>query len=638
MRNRLSLLVLIGALAAQSAVRVLHVKERTDVASGASLPYERILAKAHFVLDPKLPQNRGIVDLDLAPVNAEGLVEFTSDVLVLKPLDPSKGNGTALIDVPNRGNFLSLAAFNRAATRGPGEAGDRFLMDRGFTIVSVGWQWDVPEAADRLGLQAPKLREPVTGLARAEFVPNKSESGFSLGDRDHRVYPPADTGDAANRLFVSDAPGAPRREIPRSRWRFVNKTAVEVDGGCEAGKIYELVYRATDAVPAGLGFAAVRDMASFFKYGTSPMLLGDQRQFIKRTIGFGISQTGRFLRHMMYEGFNQDEKGRKALDGVWAHVAGAGRGSFNHRFAQPSRDGQPHLHYSWPADQFPFADSVLSDPLSGGKGGLLDRVRQLQVEPKMFLTNNSYEYWGRAASLIHTTPDGARDASHGDSVRIYFITGGQHGNGAPPPARAATSKNLTNPLDPRWALRAMLVAMHEWLKDGVEPPASAHPRIEGGELVRASDVKHPKHIQAPRHPRVPRVLDFGAEFQTKGLVSNEPPKEGAEYRILLPQVDADGNEKAGVRLPEVEAPLGAYAGWNFRSAATGSPDRLVAFTGSFFPFSAEEIRKRYGSRESYLARVRKSAESLTARRLLLASDTDAVVETAGRLWDAVASR
>jgi hypothetical protein len=569
-------------------------------------------------------------------VNADGLVEFSADLLVLRPRDPSKGNGTALVDVPNRGRIVVNSAFNRGTSaldpQSSADVGDGFLLQRGFTIVSVGWQWDVPDAPGRLGLQAPRLREAVTGLARAEFVADKRTNGFSLGDRDHRAYPVVDPADEANRMYLRRGPGTPRSEIPRTRWRFVDNTRVELDGGCEPGLIYEVVYRATGAVPAGLGFAAVRDVAAFLKYGRSPFLLGDQQRFIKRTIGFGVSQTGRFLRHMMYEGFNQDEKGQRALDGVWAHVAGAGRGGFNHRFAQPSRDGQPLLHYSWPVDQFPFADTETRDPHTGRTGALLALVKERKVAPKVFYTNNSYEYWGRAASLIHTTPDGKTDLAPDSETRIYFLAGGQHGAGSLPPVRNQT-QNLTNPLDFRWAMRALLIDFHEWLKDGVEPPPSAYPKISAGELVSPSEVKYPAHVRAPRWLRLPQVLDFGPDFAAKGIASVEPPKEGPEYTVLVPQVDEHGNERSGVRLPDLQVALGVYTGWNLRSQTMGAPDRMIAFTGSFFPREAAEIKKLYADKNSYVRQVREAAEQLVARRLLLASDVDRVVEREAQLWD-----
>jgi hypothetical protein len=621
---RLGALACLLATLAQPAVDRIYIKERTDVAGGASFgsvgPYERITATAVFRIDPKLKQNRSIVDLDLAPVDAEGLVEFTSDLLVLKPRDPAKGNGTALIDVPNRGRVLSVSQFNR----GSDEVGDGFLMQQGFTIVSVGWQWDTPEIPGRLGLKAPRLRGDITGLVRSEYVPDKSVGGFSLADRDHVAYPVADEKDPANRMTVSDGPGLPKREIPRAKWRFVDKKAVELDGGCEPGKIYEVVYRGTGAVPVGLGFAAVRDMASFFKYGTSPFLLGDQKQFIKRTIGFGVSQTGRFLRHMLYQDFNEDEKGRIALDGVWSHVAGAGRGGFNHRFAQPSRDGQPLLHYSWPVDMLPFTDD-----------GLLARVKAGKAAPKIFYTNGSFEYWGRAASLIHTTPDGARDVAPDANSRIYLLAGAQHGAGSLPLKRANT-QNIDNPLDQRWALRALLVAMNSWLKDGVEPPASAYPRIATHELVPANQVKYPAPVRAPKFFRIPRALDFGPDFVAKGIISIEPPKEGAEYSVLLPQVDGDGNELGGIRMPELDVPLGIYTGWNMRASSIGSPDRMIAFIGSFFPYS--DVSRRYATKDAYLSRFRAAAGALASRRFALQADIDKMVETAGELWDAVAAQ
>jgi hypothetical protein len=507
-------------------------------------------------------------------------------------------------------------------------------MQMGFTIVAIGWQWDTPSIPGRIGLQAPRLPASITGIVRSEFVPVKSESGFSLGDRDHVLYPVADESDPTNRLYVSDGPELPRREIPRNRWRFVDKTSVTIEGGCEPGKIYEVVYRGTGAVPTGLGFVAVRDIASFFKYGTSPMLLGDQRQFIKRTIGYGTSQTGRFLRHYLYEGFNEDEKSRLALDGVWANVAGAGRGSFNHRFAQPSRDGQPLLHYSWPTDMFPFHDIAGRDPLTGREDGLLPQGAKAKFNPKIFYSNNSFEYWGRAASLIHMTPDGSSDLAPAANTRIYFFTGGAHGPGSLP-LKKTTTQNLENPLDFRWAMRSLLVAFHQWLKDGIEPPASAFPSRAQGELASLAELKYPRDIRPPKWPRVPEVLDFGPDLLTKGIVTIEPPKKGKAYTIFLPKVDGDGNEVSGVRMPEIDVPLGTYAGWNLRGPSIGAPDRMIAFTGSFFPFAAPEAKKRYGSKKAYLDKIRVAADGLVAKRYALPNDVEKMVDRAGQLWDAM---
>jgi len=641
MLMRLTPIALTAAMASYAAVTSLSVRERTELAGGVGFgntgSYERILVTAHFALDPRLPQNKSIADIELAPKNKNGLVEFTSDVLILQPRNPGKGNGTAIVDVPNRGRIVSVGVFNRASAsldpKSTAELGDGLLMRRGFTVVSVGWEWDEPAVSGRLGLHAPVL-PGITGLVRAEMVPEKSTNRFWLGDRDHIPYPVADEADPANRVYVQSAPGLPRREIPHSKWHFADRNTIEVEGGCEPGLIYEAVYRATGAVPAGVGFAAVRDMASFLKYGSPSVLSNGPQGQIKRTVGFGTSQTGRFLRDMMYQGFNQDEQNRKALDGVWAEVAGAGRGSFNYRFAQPSRDGQPLLHYSWPVDMFPFADSEMKDPVTGQSGGLLTRVQSLQVAPKVFYTNHSYEYWGRAASLIHITPDAARDVAPSGNTRIYFLAGGQHGSGSLPLGRHNT-QNVDNPLDIRWTMRALLIDFHEWLKDGVEPPASMFPHIASGELVSSKAVRYPAGIQRPQYPRVPHVLDFGPEFASKGLVTKEPPAEGTAYPIMVAQVDADGNEIGGVRLPDLDVPLGIYTGWNLRAPSIGSADRMIAFTGSFFGFAPEKLKKRYGTKDAYLTRFREAGQKLAGRRLALESDVAAMTDRAASLWDAV---
>lgn len=642
MRSNMEMLLRVAAVLVSftgilwPAVHRIQILNRAPVeggmAFGAAGPYERITATVSFTVDPKATANRAIVDLDRAPTNAEGQVEFTADLLIFRPKDPKKANGTVLIDVPNRGRPLVVSTFNA-----PGGAyGDGFLFDRGFTIAVVGWQWDTPDVEGRIKLRAPKLPANITGLVRGEFVTDAPVKRFSLGDRDQIPYPVADEKDRANRLYVSDAPGAERRLIPRDKWRFVDKTSVELDEPCAPGKVYEVIYKATGAVPVGVGFAAIRDMAAFFKYGEGPLVEGEEAQ-PARTLAFGVSQTGRFLRHMMYQGFNTDEKGRRALDGVWAHVAGAGRGGFNHRFAQPSRDGQALLHYSWPVDLFPFADGEQRDPHTGKSDALLKRVKELRVAPKIMYTNNSYEYWGRAASLIHTTSDGSQDLPPDENTRIYFVAGGQHGAGALPLKKTVT-QNLENPLDYRWALRSLLVAFDAWLRDGSEPPPSMYPKLSAGELVAPADVKYRDSIQAPQWPRIPNLLNLGTTFLSKGIVTNEPPREGAAYKILVAQVDADGNEVGGVKLPELMVPLGSYSGWNLRTAAIGNPERMTAFTGSFFPFSQAEIRKRYQDKQHYLERFRQACADAAAKRVVLAGDTEKMTANASQLWDELEKR
>src|SRR5207245_367499 len=254
--------------------------------------------------------------------------------------------------------------------------------------------------------------------------------------------------------------------------KIVEGTHLALDAGFEPGKIYELVYAAKDPALVGLGPAAIRDLISFLKYGNGNNVipLADQRRFIQRAYAVGTSQSGRFLRTFLYYGFNADEKGKQVLDGVMAHVAGAGRGSFDIRFGQPSRDGHPFLNLFYPTDIFPFTDMEETDPETGLTDGLLVKVEQAHVTPKIFYTNSAYEYWGRAASLIHTTPDGKKDAAPAPNTRIYFLAGTQHGANAQP-VRTVT-QNRPNPADYRFAMRALLAAMNAWVPDGTPPPDS----------------------------------------------------------------------------------------------------------------------------------------------------------------------
>ncbi len=633
---RSAFLALVAAIPLAAGVTAIHVVDRDDVASGESMgtagPYERIVAKAHFAVDPKLPANRIISDIDLAPRNENGLVEFSADLYVMRPRDPAKSNGTVLFEVSNRGGRGMLGSFGWADSAKPGRASDRFLMEQGFTLVWLGWQWDVPQTPDRLRLYAPVATEngrPITGLVRAEFVFDQRSTVAELADRDHIAYKVLDPNDRSIQMTVRDRVAAPRKVVPRELWRFPDPQHVEMPGGFEPGKLYEVVYRAQDPVLAGLGPTAIRDLISFLKYGGAETLLADQRRYIKRAIGFGVSQSGRFLRTFLYYGFNQDEKDRRVFDGVWAHVAGAGRGSFNHRFAQASRDHCPHRNTLYPTDIFPFSDTVQTDPETGLTDGLLARVKDA---PKIFYTNSSYEYWGRAASLIHTTIDGKSDLEPAPSTRIYLITGAQHGSGSFPP-RTQDARYPRNTYDYRPLMRALLVAMNRWVTDGAEPPPSSYPRISRGELVPLASVRFPKIAGVQFPVRMLRAwrLDFGPEFRSKGIVSYEPPRMGNPFAMLVPQVGADGNETAGVRLPQVAVPLGIYTGWNLRTRAIGAPDELYSLTGSFFPFTRAQAA-RYKGEEDYISQCDAVARRLVSERLLLERDLPVLAEQARERW------
>ncbi len=652
---RILAVLLATALSLAAATRHVRVIERTDVLAGASTgpagPYERLVMKAEFAVDPKLPANRIIADLDLAPKSEDGLVEFSADAIVLKPRDPAKGNGAILFEVSNRGGMGLLRTFDIGSAND--EFGDRYLLEQGYTLVWVGWQFDVP-ARQALKLYTPVARradgQPIVGLIRSEYIPSTRSTVMPLADRNHVAYAPINQNDAEARLTVRATPESAPRPIPRAAWKFADDASIAMPAGFEQGRIYELVYRAQNPPIAGLGPAAIRDFISYLRHGGASVTsaLGDQPRYLKRAIGFGTSQSGRFLRTFLYDGFNADEKGRIVFDGVWPHVAGAGRGSFNIRFAQPSRDGHPMMNLFYPTDLFPFTDLPESDPDTGVKAGLLDRTLNTPGAPNIFYTNGSYEYWGRAASLIHTTADGKHDAPLPSTTRIYFLAGTQHGPNARPERNH--TQNRANPSDYRWTLRALLEAMNAWIKDGVEPPASEYPRVDRGELATVETLRLPRMpgVEPPRHIYSAYRLDFGPEFQSAGVVSIEPPKVGKPFPQLVSKVGAeDGNEVAGVRSVDLRAPLATYSGWNLRSGDVGAPDRLADMIGSFIPYAKTKaereksrdprpsIEERYRSREDYLAKVKTAAADLARQRFLREADIPRVVEAAGARWDLV---
>ncbi len=538
---RAGIFALALAMLSPAALLRIEVEERSDVEGGRvfgpSGAYERIVGRAFFAVDPGLAANRGIVDLDKAPRNAEGLVEFSADLYVLKPRDPALGNGAVLYEVSNRGG----RAMTRFFGRGPGETGDGFLLEQGFTLVWLGWQFDVPtDETPRLRLYTPVVKG-LTGLVRSEIVVNKPVKEHSLADRSHVPYPVVNPDDPALTLTVRDRADGPRQTVPRANWRIADRTRIVMTGGFQPGRLYELVYTSRDPAVVGLGPAAVRDFISFLKYGGGNVVavLGDSRRHIKRALAVGVSQSGRFLRTFAYHGFNADEQGRKVFDGMLVHVAGGGRGSFNHRFAQPSRDGHPFLNTFYPTDIFPYADLPQTDPETGLTDGILANLKP-EHRPKIFYTNSSYEYFGRAASLIHTTIDGRRDAELAPTTRIYLFAGTQHGPAGFPPTRGA-ARNLPNFNPFPLAMRALLVAMDAWVRDGKEPPPSQYPRISDQTLVPLEALRFPKipGVALPTRIQTAWRLDFGPEFRSAGVVTREPPAVGRPFPVLVPQVDAD---------------------------------------------------------------------------------------------------
>lgn len=618
-------------VAASAEVTRVEIAKRADL--GAS-GYEKITGTIHFAVDPQLAVNRVIADLDRAPRNAQGRVEFSADLWILKPKESGAGNGAALLEVSNRGGKGLVSGFNRGANRDPeteAELGDRFLMQQGFTLVSVGWEFDVPRTPGMMRIEVPVATDggkPISGVVQAKFVLDAGAAEHTVNDL--AVYPPTDPEGTDSRLTVrtraSDAQG---ETIPRSRWRFKDRALV-LDGGFEPGRTYEIFYRATNPPVAGLGLAAFRDTAAWLK--NAPDALAP----VRFAYAFGSSQSGRFLRTFLHEGCNTDERDRRVFDGVWAHIAGAARIDLNRRWSLPRELG------TYSATAFPFSDAAQADPVTGAKEGILENPRSKHA-PKIFYTNTAVEYWGggRVAALTHTNPAGTADVALPENVRSYFFAGTQHGPGRFPPVAPTTTQQRANPADYWWLMRALLPALHRWAKDGVAPPTSAIPTLRDGTLVPVAAVNFP----ALSGIASPRALTAGSRAENPYLAKNGGA--GAPMPLVVPQVDADGNDRAGIRLPDVAVPLATYTGWNFRRPATGEPVDLVALIGAWVPFAPSRaaretagdprpaVAERYASRDEYLAKIKTAADALVQQRYVLATDVPAIVQRAEAQWDLV---
>jgi hypothetical protein len=662
--------LLVVAAAASAEVTRIDVESRSDlpgnVQYGLAGAYEKLSGKVYYEIDPDNPANQIITDIEYAPQNASGKVEFAADFFVIKPKNIERGNGTLVFGTSNRGSKRLLTFFNHASAEGrkwdapdpdvEANLGDGFLMRNGFTLLWVGWQFDVPVNGENLRAYLPAAgndEQPIEGFARSDFVVTETTYDFTLGDRNHIAYPAAHPQDAANVLTVRDSVEDDRQVIPRDQWMFArvdgddvvaDSTRVYLASGFQAGKIYEVVYKASNPTVIGLGPAAVRDIVSLLKYDSADAL-DIPAGAIDRAIGFGLSQPGRFLRSFVYAGFNGDTSGRKVFDGVMSHIAGAGRGSFNLRFGQASRDAHAYLNFFYPTDIFPFTDVAQTDPVTGQTGGLLADVDPKYM-PKFMQTNSSYEYWGRAASLLHTTVDGKMDAAMLQDTRIYHFTGGQHLPDKFPPRRT-NGQQLNNPNDYSWAMRSLLLSMNHWITDGTAPPPSRYPKIEEGTLVELARFNFPAlpGINVPTQPHKAYRVDYGPDFATRGIISKQPPEVGAAFPILVPQVNADGNETGGLRMPEIAIPLATFTGWNLYGPDYGPVHEVAHMSGSYIPFATtpEErlangdprpsIFERYTDRAQYLGLVAESAMELIDAGYLLKDDLASILQRAAAHWD-----
>lgn len=665
MRFCLLLTILIGCTATVTAELVrFEITQRAVIANGQTFgdrgPYERIQGRVYYELDPALLPNQAIVDLSLVPRNSHERVEFWADLDLLTPADPARSNGALLYDVNNRGNKLALRMFNDGGGNNPTTADDfghGFLMRNGFTVVWSGWDGELLPGGDRLRLAAPMAKSmngPITGTVRCEVVVDAKMNRAPLNWANHGSYRPTADGLQAATLTVREKPGNELKLIPRDQWILhiedvssdvptqLPRMELEVQGGVQPGLIYEVIYEAQDPLIMGAGFAAVRDLIMALKQGTganNPCLL-DGQPYLQRAHGFGVSQSGRFLREFLWSGFNQAESGQRVFDGLMPHVAGGGLGSFNHRFAQPTRHGSQHDHHDYPPDRFPFAYEVQKDPLTGQEDGLLKRSLETATAPLVMHTQSSAEYWTRGGSLPHTDPLGTRDAHPPENVRFYTFGGTQHGPSGYPPGYGI-GQNQANPADYRPFLRALLLALDRWARDETLPPASSHPRIDDGTLVafdqRSTGFPVIPGIAYPQVIHAPLCLDRGPRWDSERIIDHQPPRVIGVYRPLVPRCDLDGNDQGCLQPPEVGTPLASFTGWNIRRDSAGAGGELVSLTGSMIPFPRtsgdritssdprRSIQERYGSLDQYLQAFRADCKQLVALRYLLPEDAERLI-------------
>ena len=629
-----------------------EIKSREAYAGGRAMgdrgPYERWTGVVHFALDPAREANRTIVDLDLAERNAQGKVEFWSDFELLVPADLTKASGTLFYEVNNRGN--------KTAPRIVDGGADEFLLRQGFIVCYSGWIAEVLPASGKLLMYAPGASnngQPIRCIVRNELVVDRAVPRASLA---HRAglgsYQPSKRGLEQAKLTMREREADRRQAVPREQFQlhitevtFEGRTGqlpsieLEVAGGLKPGWIYEIIYEAEGPVVQGVGLAGIRDLVSSLKYDSSennPLRTAAGKPLIERALGFGTSQSGRCLRQFLYEGFNADEQSRRVFDGVIPHVAGGGLGSFNHRFASPTRTNGQHEEHSFPADYFPFTYGDERDPFTREQDGILRRCRRLGVVPKVMHTQSSSEYWHRSGSLVHTDPLGKRDAIVPPEVRIYTFGGTQHGPGSGLPGPKSGGQLPGNPADYRPLLRALVIALDEWVRTGREPPKSVYPRIAKDTLTGwKEDACGWPSIPAILYPAVihqPPLVDRGPHWATKRIATIEPPIVREHYIVRVPAVDADGNERGTLNLPAITVPVATYTSWNLRDQSIGAPGELLNLQGSYIPFAktapdreqAKDPRpallERYRDFDDYQTKYMAAAQMLFKERYLLAED------------------
>jgi hypothetical protein len=617
--------------------------------------YTRIDGIAHYAVDPENLANVDITDLALCERDADGRVLFNGDVTLLVPDNPAKASGPLLVEVPNRGNRIAMRLLNNApADLVPSadvNAGDGHLMRRGWCVAFVGWQWDVPDCVERLGLRAPHVPPERLGAPsrmNLRIQPAQPTSRYALTDHHvgnvgkHAPIAPDPASLETAQLMVRETHYGEAKTLPQESWRFISEDdqgsdfveldGIELDGGFQPGLVYDILYTPAQCPVAGVGLLAVREFASFAR-DSKDSPFGDS---VTHLIGEGMSQCGRFLRTMLHLGLNVDEQGNQVFDGILAHIAGGRRGEFNQRYGQPSVQPTPAFGHL-----FPFADHPQTDPQTGNRAGLLDNLSAQNKLPRIMYTDTSSEYWRGDAGLSHINLDTGDDVELPQGVKRYLFAGTEHNPGQLPYARlsvfGSSAANRFNTIDYRPLYRAALENLRSWVMEDVEPPASVYPRSADGTAATREQVLQSLAtsdlLTLPLAPVLPgvRPLDLGSRA-SEGVGAFPAQSTGPAYATVVSAVDVDGNETGGVAMPDVTVPVGVHTGFNPRAAGTGGDGQLLEYVGSSAPFL--DVGARYAGANQYLLQVREAAITLVSNRYLLEEDIDECVDLAKVRYEA----
>src|SRR5262245_33393874 len=569
--------------------------------------YEKFRGTAFGELDPADPRNALITDIEFAPRNAAGKVEYSTDIFILKPSDLSRGNHRMFIDYNNRGQMRVGRLNDVELTNNPtkaADAGTGFVMNLGYTIVSMGWDFGA-SGFDSMKISVPGAANPggspITGPSY-EYIAfdNATSTSYTL------TYPAAtldkSTAKLTVRAHLDDTPVT----VPASGWDYTSSagTAIRLVPATpfQQSAIYELTYTARNPVVAGIGLAATRDVVAFLRHASAAEgnpLAGD----VRHTFSYSISQPSRTLNDFVHLGFNEDEDGRRVIDGILSWTGGGSGDQINYRFAQTGRTERNRQNHLYPEGVFPFAHQVLRDHLSGKTAGRDERCMASGTCPKRFEANSSNEYWVKAGSLLHTDTRG-NDLKDPEDVRFYLLSGLSHGVGDV--TDRGICQQFTNGVSPYPVHRALLVALDKWVSNGTAPPKSQvpqHSNKSAAAMTRPgfqTGVVPQKELGWPTMPGVTYngvittryFIDWGPMFG-EGIVSNIPPSLAGRpaYPIFVSKVDEDGNEVAGVRLPQVAAPIATTTGWALRGAGFGENDGCES-DGQNIPFKTSKAERQ----------------------------------------------